>query len=42
MLEALPPGSDALLVTALRVSPRFAFPPEDAVTLHVSARSLRG
>jgi uncharacterized protein (TIGR02117 family) len=40
MLAALIPGSGALLVTALRVPPQFAFPPEDVVTLHVSARGL--
>jgi uncharacterized protein (TIGR02117 family) len=40
MLAALAPGSGALLVTALSVPPRFAFPPEDVVTLHVSARGL--
>jgi uncharacterized protein (TIGR02117 family) len=38
MLAALIPGSGALLVTALRVPPRFAFPPEDVITLQVSAR----
>lgn len=40
MLAALVPGSGALLVTALRVPPPSAFPPEDVVTLHVSARGL--
>ena len=39
-LAALLPGSGALLVTALRVPPQLAFPPEDVVTLHVSAGGL--
>ena len=39
-LAALLPGSGALLVTALRVPPQSAFPPEDVVTLHVSAGGL--
>jgi uncharacterized protein (TIGR02117 family) len=40
MLAALLPASGALLVTALSVSPQLAFPPEDVVTLHVSAHGL--
>jgi uncharacterized protein (TIGR02117 family) len=40
MLAALIPGPGALLVTALRVQPRDAFPPQDVVALHVSARGL--
>lgn len=40
MLAALVPGAGALLVTALRDPPEVAFPPQDVVTLHVSAKGL--
>jgi uncharacterized protein (TIGR02117 family) len=40
MLAALLPGPGALLVTALSVRPADAFPPQDVVALHVSARGL--
>jgi uncharacterized protein (TIGR02117 family) len=40
MLAALIPGPGALLVTALRHAPQTAFPTEDVVELHVSARGL--
>ncbi len=40
MLAALAPGPGALLVTALRDTPQAAFPADDVVVLHVSARGL--
>jgi uncharacterized protein (TIGR02117 family) len=40
MLAALIPGPGALLVTALRDPPETAFPPDEVVVLHVSARGL--
>jgi len=40
MLAALVPGPAAVLVTALRDTPATAFPAEDVVVLHVSARGL--
>ncbi len=40
MLAALTPGPGAMLVTALRGTPQTAFPPDDVVVLHVSARGL--
>jgi len=40
MLAALAPGPGAMLVTALRDPPQTAFPAEDIVVLHVSARGL--
>lgn len=38
MLAALLPGAGAILVTALRGAPDAAFPPEDVVSLRISAR----
>jgi uncharacterized protein (TIGR02117 family) len=40
MVAALIPGPGALLVTALSVRPGYAFPSQDVVVLHVSARGL--
>lgn len=40
MLAALAPGPGAMLVTALRDTPRTAFPATDIVELHVSAPGL--
>jgi uncharacterized protein (TIGR02117 family) len=40
MLAALAPGPGAMLVTAMRDTPQTAFPTEDVVVLHVSARGL--
>ena len=39
-LAALVPGAGALLVTALRDTPRSAFPARDVIVLHVSVRGL--
>jgi hypothetical protein len=40
MLAAVLPGPGALLVTALSVPPRSAFPPENVIPLRVSMRGL--